>query len=531
MSIVRQLSTSLTLVIASAPAASQTKLWADQFGWAQSDEVLASAPSGGAGVFVAGYSQLISGPTDALLARYDGAGHRLWTSRYGSGASEEARGLASDPAGGAFMVGWTTGGYGGPGAGNSWLGRFDPSGKELWVKKLGMSVLGYDAASDGSGGVLVCGHAPGGFAPDTWVGRFDASGQLLWSAHHPMVSGDNWDDAQAIVSDGQGGAFLCGNSWVVSSGSEFGAWVARVAAGGALLWVVQIDITGSADQMNAVVGDGAGGVYVAGSVGDPTNSSKGDSWLARFDGEGHKLWERELGVFQHDEISALAPDGAGGVFAVSMFGANNAWLMRFDGAGNQLWLEKVTTNGANPPHTLTWDGDAGVYVGGGTTGSVSGTNAGDYDAWLARYDGSCNSGKTYCTASTTSIPGCQAAIGGTGSPTLSNPDSFTISSGSIPGGNNVGICFFGNNGPASIPFGTLGGQVCVQSPFFRSAPRSGRGSLGTCTGALGFTLQDLINASPIIVVGAAINAEIWARDPANPDGFLLSNGLSFNVCP
>ena len=30
---------------------------------------------------------------------------------------------------------------------------------------------------------------------------------------------------------------------------------------------------------------------------------------------------------------------------------------------------------------------------------------------------------------------------------------------------------------------------------------------------------------------SVINAEIWARDPANPDGFMLSDGLEFTVCP
>ena len=40
-----------------------------------------------------------------------------------------------------------------------------------------------------------------------------------------------------------------------------------------------------------------------------------------------------------------------------------------------------------------------------------------------------------------------------------------------------------------------------------------------------------INASPIITQGAVIHAEIWARGPANADGFLLSDGLVFTVCP
>jgi hypothetical protein len=93
------------------------------------------------------------------------------------------------------------------------------------------------------------------------------------------------------------------------------------------------------------------------------------------------------------------------------------------------------------------------------------------------------------------------------------------------------MCFFGEHGPASTPFGTLGGQVCVQGPFIRSAPKPSGGTVGMCDGVYTFTLQDLINASPIVTSGATIHAEIWARDPANVDGFLLSDGLRFTVCP
>ena len=44
-------------------------------------------------------------------------------------------------------------------------------------------------------------------------------------------------------------------------------------------------------------------------------------------------------------------------------------------------------------------------------------------------------------------------------------------------------------------------------------------------------VQDLIDKSPIVFAGAIRNAEIWARDPTNADGYLLSDGLEFTVCP
>jgi hypothetical protein len=45
------------------------------------------------------------------------------------------------------------------------------------------------------------------------------------------------------------------------------------------------------------------------------------------------------------------------------------------------------------------------------------------------------------------------------------------------------------------------------------------------------TFQDLLAASPIVTSGATVNAQVWARDPANADGFILSGGVEITVCP
>ena len=93
------------------------------------------------------------------------------------------------------------------------------------------------------------------------------------------------------------------------------------------------------------------------------------------------------------------------------------------------------------------------------------------------------------------------------------------------------IAIFSANGAASLPFGSLGGKLCFNPPIFRSAAKLGGGTPSVCNGQLTVTLQDLVAASPVVVTGAQIQAEFWARDPTNSDGFLLSDGLQFAVCP
>jgi hypothetical protein len=211
-------------------------------------------------------------------------------------------------------------------------------------------------------------------------------------------------------------------------------------------------------------------------------------------------------------------------------GLGDIWLARFDAAGAELWMDQFGSVAPDVIEALSADAVGGVFAFGSTAGSLGGHNKGEFDAWLARYDGSCNPGTKYCVASSTSIAGCAASIGATGSPTVSDPAAWIVSSGPVPGG-NLGLLLFGSSGKDNTPYGTLGGKLCVASPTVRTAPKTSGGDSDQCNGSYAFTLSDLIAASPIVTSGATIHAQVWARDPANADGFLLSDGIEFTACP
>ncbi len=434
--------------------------------------------------------------TLAVAALPVAAQDQLWIRQLGTGGSDAAQAAAPDGAGGEYVGGLTSSSLAGPSAGSvdAWLARYDSAGNQHWIRQLGTS---------------------------------------------------SWDEVNSAAIDAVGGTYVSGSTDGDLGGSNAGdldAWLARFDGAGNQLWIRQLG-TRAGDSAYAAVPDASGGVLVSGiSSGDLAGPNAGgdDAWIARYDSAGNLLWVRQFGSDSWDEVAAAASDGAGGAYVSgwtsgslggAIGGTFDAWLARYDQAGNQLWVRQIGTSVDDYSRAVAPDGSGGVIVSGWTDGSLGGPSAGSGDAWLARYDGPCSAGTTYCTASGTSIPGCQAAIGAVGTPSVANPSGFTITSGSVPGGNNVGICFFGDNGAASIPFGTLGGFVCVQPPFYRSGAKTSGGSQGTCNGNFGFALLDLINASPIVLAGATIHAEIWARDPANPDGFLLSDGLAITVCP
>src|SRR6187402_651229 len=127
---------SIGLMLAGVPAVAQSQLWIDQFGWPEWDGCRAAAPDGSGGAFLAGFT---TGPggygnhRDVLLARYDGAGVRLWSRRFGSSQEDVAVGAAPDGLGGVFLSGTSWGGYGGALFSDGWIGHYDSSGAELWA--------------------------------------------------------------------------------------------------------------------------------------------------------------------------------------------------------------------------------------------------------------------------------------------------------------------------------------------------------------------------------------------------------------
>src|SRR5688500_4837492 len=52
-----------------------------------------------------------------------------------------------------------------------------------------------------------------------------------------------------------------------------------------------------------------------------------------------------------------------------------------------LWIEQLGTRGMDSARAVASDGAAGAFMAGLTYGSLDGPNAGDSDAFLARYDG------------------------------------------------------------------------------------------------------------------------------------------------
>jgi hypothetical protein len=137
----------------------------------------------------------------------------------------------------------------------------------------------------------------------------------------------------------------------------------------------------------------------------------------------------------------------------------------------------------------------------------------------------------YCVPSATSIPGCEASLDGSGFPSLSNAAAFALSAAPMPGG-TTGLMFWSLHGPRDQVFGTQGGRICVASPFARTLVQASGGTSAVCNGHIDLTLQDLLATDPFQVqAGHTVHVQAWFHDTGSADGFGLSSGVWFNVCP
>ncbi|MCH7793204.1 MAG: hypothetical protein IID31_13110 [Planctomycetes bacterium] len=194
------------------------QLWIRQFGTSTRDEASAIAPDGAGGVMVAGFTRgsltgepFRGGFSDAFLASYDGAGNQRWIRQFGTSADDVVNALAPDGNAGVFVGGWMGGNPNGPfggGTGDVFLARYDGAGNRLWMTKVGTSrSQGLRAlAADGAGGVIIVGSASGSLRP-ILLGRYDGAGNLLWIRQFGTSTSDL---APALARDGTGGVMVAG---------------------------------------------------------------------------------------------------------------------------------------------------------------------------------------------------------------------------------------------------------------------------------------------------------------------------------
>src|SRR5262249_15633470 len=151
-----------------------------------------------------------------------------------------------------------------------------------------------------------------------------------------------WDGGIGIAVDGAGSVYTAGQFQDTVDFDPGPGTANLVSAGNNDVFVSKLDAVGNyawarrmggadLDTASAIALDGAGGVYTAGALqgtaaSDPgpgtallTSAGGQDVFVSKLDIGGNYAWVRRMGGAGHDYASAIALDGAGGVYTAGSF--------------------------------------------------------------------------------------------------------------------------------------------------------------------------------------------------------------------
>ncbi len=311
-----------------------------------------------------------------------------WATYYGGSADEYANGIAADPAGNVYVVGWTTstdfpvtpGAFQSTGSGandhDAFAMKFSSLGQILWATYYGGS------STDIAGSVAIDG-----------AGRIDVFGST-GSANFPMSTG-----AYRKIFGGVYDAFL-----VQLNGDGQRNWATYYGGSGNDVYDAHIKLSLTTDGADNIIFTGAtlsknfpvsAGAYQA----TKAKGTTADAYLAKFSSAGARLWATYYGGKgtdvgfavcvdgQNDIVFAGRTDGTdfpvtAGAFQTSLKGSQDGFIVKFSANGSRLWATYYGGSSFDQFEQARTDENGNIYLGGGSASNNFPATAGVYQSEL-----------------------------------------------------------------------------------------------------------------------------------------------------
>lgn len=166
-------------------------------------------------------------------------------------------------------------------------------------------------------------------------------------------------------------------------------------------WTARIAPEEASAAANVAALDSEGNLYVVGrSTGDfgsqSSQAAQQDMLLSKYDAAGNLVWTRLLGASESAEGFAVAVDadnqvvvaGAarGHLTASACGGGEDSFVSKFDGKGHELWTRQSAPSADDRATALAIDGAGGIYVAGRSKGAIAAgvTHGGGSDSYLLK---------------------------------------------------------------------------------------------------------------------------------------------------
>ncbi|MFN8241421.1 MAG: SBBP repeat-containing protein [Bacteroidales bacterium] len=256
---------------------------------------------------------------------------------------------------------------------------------------------------DSRGNIYISGKTTGNLGGinkgrnDGFIIKLDGSGKVIWQSQFGSVDDE---DVQWSAIDESGNIYVTGFTTGSLSGKNHGRedlFIAKYTPSGDLSWLKQFG-TDSTDIAKSVCTDGKGNVFIAGfTTGKLGNKSVGgsDCFILKLDYSGNLISTVQFGTPANDQLNSIVvnteglPRTCGTTWGVTD-GSNKGFIDCF-----ACWFKKdlseptylqFGTDGFDIPLVVAADKDDNLYIGGSTSGSLGGDQAGDGDCFLVKVD-------------------------------------------------------------------------------------------------------------------------------------------------
>jgi len=354
---------------------------------------------------------------------------RYWTRQLGTSSAEEGRGVARDSSNNIYVTGGTYGGLDSntsSGGQDIFLVKYNSDAEKQWTQQLGSSSndTGRGVAVDSSNNIYVTGVTAGSLDGNTHLGdqdiflvKYNSSGTKLWSTQYGSSASDFahgvavHSSSSSIYVTGETRGGLDNNT---NSGDKDIFLVKFNAANGARHWVRQLGTATEDVGYGVAVNSNGNKIFVTGSTGasldSQTYSLNSDIFLVKYDDNGTKQWTKQLGTTSQDVAYGLTVDSNGNIFVtgftkgsastdtgfndnVTNGGNSDVFLVKYYDNSSLDWTKLLGTSyysdKAEEGRSVTVDNHSSssyLYLTGLTEGSLQGSNLGNYDVFLAKYN-------------------------------------------------------------------------------------------------------------------------------------------------
>jgi len=264
------------------------------------------------------------GNQDMILAKFDSSGNKQWIKNFGGSGSDFFYDVVQISNGDYVAIGYTASTNGDitnpKGSTDAVMARFDSDGNKIWMKNIGGTKMEninkvnltkdgnliLAAESNSLSGDLIGGRGYG----DMVIAKYDVNGNQLW---HKSYGGSKNDYFENVIETSDGGFIGVGYSESTTGDMTglnkggFDGTIIKLDSSGNKVWMKSFGGTGS-DTFYSALETPDGGYIAIGFTNSPANAEVpainglSDGLAVKYDSSGNVIWKKVIGGSGGDNL-------------------------------------------------------------------------------------------------------------------------------------------------------------------------------------------------------------------------------------